>query len=68
MINLFSHPPSLQSCPRVGWTRGPGRVTILPEFGGSGHHFGFVSFLLIISWCLNRYESANTTFGLIDLL
>ena len=30
-----------QSCPRVGWTRGSGRVgsgrvTILPDFGGSG--------------------------------
>ena len=21
-----------QSCPRVGWTRGSGRVTILPDF------------------------------------
>ena len=45
----------------------------LPEFGGSGRvgsgqHFGFFRFLLIISWCLNRYESSNTTFGLIDLL
>ena len=25
-------------------------------------------FLLIISWCLIRYESSNTTFGLINLL
>ena len=33
---------------------------------GSGQHFGFISFLLIISWYLNRYESSNTTFGLID--
>ena len=30
-----------QSCPRVGLTRGSGRVTILPDFGGSGQHFGF---------------------------
>ena len=30
--------------PRVG----SGRVTILPDFGGSGQHFGFFSFLLII--------------------
>ena len=64
---------SMQSCPRIGWTRGSGRVgsgrvTILPDFGGSGQHFGFFSFLLIISWYLNRYESSNTTFGLIDFL
>ena len=50
--------------PRVG----SGRVTILPDFGGSGQHFGFYSFLLIISWYLNRYESSNTTFGLINFL
>ena len=25
-----------QSCPRVGWTSGSGRVTILPDFCGSG--------------------------------
>ena len=57
--------------PRVGV--GSGRVTILPDFGGSGRvgsgqHFGFFSFLLIISWYLNRYESSNTIFGLIDFL
>ena len=45
---------------------GSGRVTILPDFGGSGRvgsgqHFGFISFLLIISWYLNRYESSYTT-------
>ena len=38
-----------QSYPRVGWTRGSGRVrsgrvTILPDFGGSGQHLGFISF------------------------
>ena len=27
----------------------------------SGQQFGFISFLLIISWYLNRYESSNTT-------
>ena len=50
--------------PRVGSDldfAGIGRV-------GSSQHFGFFSFLLIISWCLNRYESSNTTFGLINLL
>ena len=31
------------------------RVTILPDFGGSGQHFGFFYFLLIISQYLNRY-------------
>ena len=45
-----------------------GRVTILADFGGSGHHFGFLSFLIIIPWYLNRYESSNTAFGLIDFL
>ena len=35
---------------------------------GSGQHFGFFSILLIISWYLNRYESSNTTFELIDFL
>ena len=40
----------------------------MPDFGGSGQHFGFFSFLLIISWYLNPHESSNTTFGLIDFL
>jgi len=35
---------------------------------GLGQHFGFFSFLLIISWYLNRCESLNFTFGLIDYL
>ena len=35
---------------------------------GSGQHFGFFSILLIISCYLNRCESSNTTFGLIDFL
>ena len=52
--------------PRIG--SGRIGVKILQEFGGSGQHFGFFSFLLIISWCIDRYESSNTTFGLIDLL
>ena len=47
--------------PRVGSSR----VTILSNFGGSGQHFGFYSFLLIISRFMNAYESSNTTFGLI---
>ena len=37
---------------------GSGRFTILPYFGGSGQHLGYFSFLLIISWYLNRYESS----------
>ena len=47
-----------------------GRVTILPDFGGSGRvsTSDFLVFLLIISWYLNRYESSNTAFGLIDFL
>ena len=60
--------------PRVGSGRvgsgrvGSGRVTILPDFGGSGRvsTLDLLAFLLIISWYLNRYESSNTTFGLID--
>ena len=57
--------------PRVGSGRvGPGRVgsrfcRILVGRVGSGQHFGFIIFLLFISWYLNRYESSNTTFGLI---
>ena len=35
---------------------------------GSGQHFGFFSFLLIISYYLNPFESSNTTSGLIDFL
>ena len=57
--------------PRVG----SGRVGSGQDFAGfragrvgSGQHFGFFNFLLIISWYLNRYESSNTTFGLIDFL
>ena len=66
-----------QSCPRVGWTRGSGRVgsghdyagfCLLAGRVGSGQHFGFFSFLLITSWYLNRYESSNTTFGVIHEL
>ena len=58
-----------QSCPRVGWTRGSGRVGSGHDFAGfwrvgSGQHFGFLGFLLISSW----YESSNTAFGLIDFL
>ena len=60
--------------PRVGSGRvGSGRVgsrfcRILASRVGSGQHFGFLSFLLIISWYLNRCESSNTTFGLMDFL
>ena len=52
---------------RVGWTRGSGRVTILPDFGGSGRvsTLNLLVFLLIIFWYPNQYESSNTTFGLI---
>ena len=52
--------------PRVGsGCVGSGRVTILPDFGGSdrvgsGQNLGFFSLLLIISWYLNRYEFSNT--------
>ena len=57
---------------RVGSGRaGSDRVTILPDFGGSGRvgsALRIFSFLLIIFWYLNRYESSNTTFGLIDFL
>ena len=55
--------------PRVG----SGRVGSGHDFAGfwrvgSGQHFGFFNFSLIISQYLNRYESSNTTFGLIDFL
>ena len=56
------------SCPRVGWTCGSGRVTVLPDFGGSGQHLGFFSFVMNICRCLNQYESLNTTFELIVFL
>ena len=56
---------------RVGSGRvGSGRILsrILADSGrvGSGQHFGFISFLLIISWYLNRHESSNSTLALID--
>ena len=52
---------------------GSGRVgsrfcRILAGRVGSGQHFGFFSYFLIISWYLNPYESSNTTFRLIDFL
>ena len=59
--------------PRVGSGRvGSGRVgsrfcQILAGRVGSGQPFGFLSFLLIFSWYLNRCESSNTTLGLIDI-
>ena len=62
-----------QSCPRVGWIRGSGRVGLGHGFcrnlaGRVGSTSDFSVFSLNIYWCLNRYESSNTTFGLIDLL
>ena len=65
---------------RVGSGRvGPGRAGSGHDFAGfwrvgslsTGQHFGCFSFLLIISWYLNRvahYESSNTTLGLIDFI
>ena len=52
---------------------GSGRVGSGHDFAGfwrvgSGQHFGFFSFLLIISWYLNRCESSNTILELIDFL
>ena len=53
--------------PRVGSGRvGSGRVgsrfrRILTGRVGSGQHFRYFSFLLIISWYLNPYESSNTS-------
>ena len=52
---------------------GSGRVGSGHDFAGfwrvgSGQHFGFLRFSLIISWYLNRYEYLNTAFGLIDFL
>ena len=48
-----------QSCPRVGWTGGSGRVGSGHDFAGfwrvgSGQHFGIFSFLLTIFWYLIR--------------
>ena len=40
----------------AGWVRSD-RVTIFPDFGESGQHFGFFSFSLIIFRYLNLYES-----------
>ena len=59
-----------QSCP-VSTGRMDPRVGSGHDFAGywrvgSGQQFGFFSFLLIISWYLNRYESSNTTLGLMD--
>ena len=51
----------------AGWV-GSRFCRILAGRVGSGQHFGFFSFLLIISWYLNRYESSNTIFGFIDFL
>ena len=69
--HLRSH--SSESELSTGWMDpwvGSGRVgsrfcRILAGRVGTGQHFGFISFLLIISCYLNRYESSNTTFGLI---
>ena len=51
----------------AGWVRSD-QVTIFPDFGGSGQHFGCISFPLVIYWYLNQYESSNTTLGSIDFL
>ena len=60
-----------QSCPRVGWTRGSGRVgsgrvTILPDFGGSSRVGSGVFFLFFTNYFFvpESNESSNTTFGL----
>ena len=44
------------------------RVTVFPDFSGSGQHFEYFRFSLIISWFLNRYESSNMKFGLVVFL
>ena len=55
---------------RVGSDRvGSGRVTILPDFGGSGRvgsALRIFKFFTEYFWYLNRFESSNTAFGLID--
>ena len=67
-LTYFSHIVFVmiyQSCPRVGWTRGSGRVTIWPDFGGSGRvrTSEFLVYLLVInSGFLNPCESSNTAF------
>ena len=58
-LSLISELSTGRMDPRVG----SGRVTILPDFSGSSQNLGFLSFLLIIGWHLNRYESSNTAFG-----
>ena len=51
---------------------GSGRVTILPDFGGSGLVGSalrfFNVFYWLFFWYMNRFESSNTAFGLIDFL
>ena len=61
--------------PRVGSGRvgsgDLGRVTILPNFGGSGRVGSALRIFKCFTdyfWYLNRCESSNTTFGLIDFL
>ena len=61
-----------QSCPRVGLTRGLGRIGSGHDFArfwwdGSGQH-RVLSLFTIISWFLNRYEFLNTTFGWVVFL
>ena len=54
---------------RVGSGRVGSRFCwILAGRVGSGQHFGFLGFLLIIFRYLNRFESSNTAFGFIDFL
>ena len=67
---LFPHCFICQSCPRVRWTLGSGRVgsRFCRILAGRVSNLDFFSFSQIISWYLNPYESSNTTFGLIDCL
>ena len=66
---LKSYHCSFQSCPRVGWTRWSVRVTILPDFGGSGRVS--ISDLLVFYWLFfGTWIDLNlrilATFGLTD--
>ena len=53
--------------PRVGSGRVGSRFCRILA-GRVGSALRIFNFLLIISWYLNRYESSNSTFGLIDFL
>ena len=60
IVTRNSHREANTCKPELSTGRMDPRIGSRHDFGGSGQHFRFLVFSLIISWYLYRYESSNT--------